>query len=125
MRRVEIRSGEVSLTAELLDTPTAEAIWQALPIASEALIWGQEVYFDTPLRLEAEPDARALVEAGELAFWLAGGAIAVCYGPTPISGPGEIRLASAANVWGRLTGDPGALAGIADGDPIEVLPIAD
>ena len=125
MRRVEIRSVDVVAEAELFDTPTADAIWAALPIASEALIWGQEVYFDTELRLEAEPDAREVVAAGELLFWLAGSAIAVCYGPTPISAPGEIRLASAANIWGRMTGDSAVLAGVEDGDPIEVLPLAE
>lgn len=31
------------------------------------------------------------------------------YGPTPVSGPGEIRPASPVAVFGRLDGDPAAL----------------
>ena len=120
MRNVRMIIGPVEITAELLDTPTAEAILDALPFTAEARTWGEEVYFATPLSVAREPDARALVEAGELAFWVEGDAIAIGFGPTPISQGGEIRLAAPTNIWGRALDDVRALKRVKDGDPIRV-----
>ena len=63
---------------------------------------------------------RDVVEAGELAFWLAGKAIAIGFGPTPVSQGEEIRLASPCNVWGRAVEDVRGLMVVKDGDPITV-----
>jgi hypothetical protein len=120
MRRISIKSGGVTLEAELHDTPTADAIWAALPITSSAQTWGDEIYFSTGLSLDREGDARRVVSVGELAFWIDGSAIAVCFGPTPVSTADEIRLISDANIWGQLLGDARALAAIRDGDAISV-----
>ncbi len=105
MRLVKITVGGVALTAELFDTPTAEAIWGALPIASTANTWGDEVYFAVPVDVALEADAKDVVEAGELAFWVEGRSIAIGYGPTPISHGDEIRLAARTNLWGRARDD--------------------
>ena len=48
MREILIRAGTVAIRARLLDTPTAERIWAALPIYAEARTWGCEVYFGVP-----------------------------------------------------------------------------
>ena len=120
MKKLKMTIGGVEITAELFDTPTADAIWRALPFSSTARTWDEEVYFDTPVLAENEADARDVVEAGELAFWLAGSAIAIGFGPTPVSQGDEIRLASPCNIWGRAVDDVRGLIGIRDGDPITV-----
>ena len=120
MRKLKMTIGGIEITAELFDTPTADAIYQNLPFSSTALTWGEEVYFDTPVTSENEADARDVVEAGELAFWLAGTAIAIGFGPTPVSQGEEIRLASPCNVWGRAVEDVRGLMVVKDGDPITV-----
>jgi hypothetical protein len=120
MKKLKMTIGGIEITAELFDTPTADAIYQNLPFSSTARTWGEEVYFDTPVTSENEADARDVVEAGELAFWLAGNAIAIGFGPTPVSQGEEIRLASPCNVWGRAVEDVRGLMVVKDGDPITV-----
>ena len=120
MRQVRMLIGDVVLRAELLATPTADAIWEALPVESRASTWGDEVYFQTTLDLEGEEDARTVLELGEIAFWLAGNCIAICFGPTPVSHGDEPRLASPGNVWATSLDDVGLLASVADGDAIRV-----
>ncbi len=124
MKQLKMTIGGVEITAELFDTPTAAAIWEALPFSSTARTWGEEVYFDTPVSAEPEDDARDVVEAGELAFWLAGSAIAIGFGPTPVSKGDEIRLASPCNIWGRAVDDVRGLVDVRDGAPITVEAVA-
>ena len=112
--------GGVEIRAELLNTPTADAIYNNLPIESEARTWGEEVYFATPVQVLKEPDAKDVVEAGELAFWVEGNSIAIGFGRTPISQGDEIRLASKTNIWAKALDPVMNLKNVADGDPISV-----
>jgi len=92
MARIRFSVGSLALEADLLDTPTAKAIAAALPISSSALTWGDEVYFNIPVNVGREKDARAVVTPGEIAYWPDGPAIAIGFGRTPISRGDECRL---------------------------------
>jgi hypothetical protein len=119
-RKLKMTIGPVELEAELFDTPTADAIYAKLPFNSVASTWGDEVYFATPVHVRKEADAKDVVEAGELAFWVEGDSIAIGFGPTPISRGKEIRLAARTNIWGKALGPVAQLRKVKDGDLIRV-----
>jgi len=112
--------GSVTLDVETLDTPTAKAIERALPLSASALTWGEEVYFEIPVKVAREQGARAVVTPGEIAYWPDGHAIAIGFGRTPISQGDETRLASPCNVWAKAKGDVKTLHAVKAGAKIKI-----
>lgn len=108
MRRIRITAGGIRVIAELNDSPTADAIWEALPLEARGNTWGDEIYFAIPVQLPLAKDARDVVELGDLGYWPPGSAFCIFYGPTPASLGDEIRPASPVNVFGRILDDPTA-----------------
>ena len=120
MPRIRFDFSSLVLEADLLDTPTAKAIAAKLPVTSSAMTWGEEVYFDVPVKVAREKDARAVVTPGEVAYWPDGPAIALGYGRTPISQGNETRLASPCNIFGHVIGDVKQLAKVKAGTMIKI-----
>ena len=123
MARLRFDFGTLTLDAELLETPTGRAVAAALPVSSSALTWGEEVYFEVPVQVPAEADARAVVTPGEIAYWPEGHCIALGFGPTPISWGDETRLASPCNIFAKALGDVKALAAVRAGATVKVTRI--
>ncbi|MGH6922189.1 MAG: cyclophilin-like fold protein [Propylenella sp.] len=120
MPRILFDFGGVKLEAETLATPTAEKILAALPLEAKAQTWGEEVYFGIGVSAAREAGARDVVEAGEIAYWPDGEAIAIGFGRTPVSRSDEIRLASPVNVWARALSDVRALSAVRAGTRVTV-----
>lgn len=118
--RIRISWPKGSVNATLDNTPTARALVAALPIRASAQTWGEEVYFDAPVKVALERGAKQLVEPGTVCFWVEGGALALPFGRTPISEGNEPRLVARCNVLGKIDGDPRQLASVRSGDPISV-----
>ena len=118
-RRIRIKAGAVEVAAELNNTGTAQAIWDALPISGRGNRWGEEIYFSIPVNLEAE-NAQEVVATGDLGYWPPGTAFCIFFGPTPMSRGEEIRPASPVNVFGRVVGDATVLKQVASGTEITI-----
>jgi uncharacterized protein len=121
VRRVVITVGRVRLRADLLDTPTADRVWDALPIFSSAEPWGQSVKFETPVETGREPEARAIAEPGEIAFWAEDDRVVIAYGPTPIAKRGELRLPRPCNIWAKAVDDVTLLKSVTPGEKVSVV----
>jgi len=105
VKPIRIILGNLTLQAQLNDSPTAQKIWAALPIETSFSTWGDEIYFSIPVAMELESDAQEVVQSGDLGYWPSGNAFCIFFGPTPISSEGEIRPASAVNMIGRVIDD--------------------
>ena len=103
-KKIRITAGAIEAEAELNNTETAQAIWEALPITGRVNLWGDEVYFSIPVKLKLEA-GQEVVSIGDLGYWPDGNAFCIFFGPTPVSQRDEIRPASPVTVFGRVIGD--------------------
>lgn len=118
--KTQISSGSVRAIADLKDTPTAKAIYNSLPIEGAANRWGDEIYFVIPVKLDAENNAKEIVEIGDIAYWPEGSCFCIFFGKTPVSKGGEIRAVSKVNVFGKIAGDSKAFKKVKNGDLVVV-----
>ena len=113
-RAIRITAGTVSVRASLNGSRTADAVWEALPIAARAQTWGDEIYFGIGVKLEEE-SPREVVDEGDLAYWPPGQAFCIFFGRTPASLDDRPRAASPANPIGRVLGDASRLRDVIGG----------
>jgi hypothetical protein len=120
MAKILMQFPRGKLTATLKDTETARKLVAALPCDSVASTWGDEVYFQMPVKARLEADACDVVEPGTVCFWVQGSSLALPFGPTPVSRGDECRLVTAVNLLGKIEGDLKVLKGVRDGDAVNV-----
>ena len=117
--RIRITSGEVDLTADLNESVSAEALVKVLPLELRMSRWGDEYYGDCGVSVDQSPDAREVMEVGEVAIWPPGSALCIFFGPTPASVEDEPRAASNVNPIGRISSGAESLKKL--GPSIDVL----
>lgn len=119
--KIIIKFTGYQVEAELLETPTGRAIYEALPLRENVNRWGDEFYFGIPVHAELEPDARAEVQEGDLAYWPTMPAFCIFFGPTPVSTDSTPVAASPVTVFGKLTNlDKKALRRIGNGETVRI-----
>ncbi len=123
MKRITISAGNVTMEAELNESPTARKVWDALPIEARANTWGDEIYFEIPVSAAEEPDARADVAVGELGYWPVGSAFCIFFGPTPVSSGAEPRAYSPVNILGSVLDDATRFRGVRSGATIRLASV--
>jgi hypothetical protein len=118
MPRILITAGSVTVEADLNDSPTAQAIWEALPIKERGNRWGEEIYFGIPVQQPLAEDARAEMAVGELGYWPPGNAFCIFFGRTPASVDDQPRAASPVNPIGQVVDDATVLTKVRDGETV-------
>jgi len=127
-QKIVIKTESKIFEAELNESMTGKAIYDALPIRAKAQRWGGEIYFNIPVSCELEENSREVLDEGELGYWPPGKApsthsatpsttlratansgqaglrasFCIFFGPTPASVGDEIRAASAVNIVGTM-----------------------
>lgn len=125
MARIRIAWKGGGVTANLRETPTVNQLLAALPQEASANTWGEEVYFELPVRAGLESDAEQVVAPGTVCFWVEGHSLALPFGRTPVSQGDECRLVTRCNVLGKIEGDPRQLGKVRQGDVIRVERISE
>ena len=120
MTKIIFEFENISIEAELNDSPTSKDLINLLPLEGISQIWGEEIFFSTNLQVKLEDDARDVMQLGELAFWTEGSAIAIGYGKTPVSIGQEIRLIGPCNVWADCSFKKSDFDNIKSGDQISL-----
>jgi hypothetical protein len=118
-KKIKIEAGKVTAEAELNETNTALLLWDALPIEAKVNTWGEEIYFNIPVKTGLENGVE-VVKAGDLGYWPKGPAFCIFFGPTPVSRGDEIRPASAVNIIGKVIGDARVFLPVSDGEPVRL-----
>jgi hypothetical protein len=103
--KIKISVNDAVLDAQLFDTVTAQNIVNTLPVETEPNEWGDEFYFEIPTRMPLDETATTKVSIGDIGYWPPGSALAIFFGPTPLSAGIDPVPASAVNLVGRITGD--------------------
>ncbi|MFA5059604.1 MAG: cyclophilin-like fold protein [Candidatus Omnitrophota bacterium] len=106
MKSIAITMGSLTVYAKLNGSATAGKIWDALPFKSFTSLWGDEIYFQIPVKTKLEDGfSKGTVEIGDIAFWPEESCFCIFFGMTPVSKPGQIKPASKVNVIGKIEGD--------------------
>ena len=120
---IRITAGEVELEAELFDSECARAVAALLPLSCPLNIWGDEFYFEVPLVRNRDESATTDVDVGTIAYWPVGRAVAVFFGPTPMSTSRKPVPADRVNIIGRVLGDAVMLRRVKGASHIEMREI--
>lgn len=118
--RIRITVGTVSLEGELADTGCGNALSALLPFKSAFDVWGDEFYFSVPLDYPLDDTATRQVAVGDLGYWPPGPALAIFFGPTPMSTGSAPVPASEVNLVGRLFGNATLLGSVKKAGSISI-----
>lgn len=117
---IRIVCDNVTLDAELNDSDSAEAIFNALPVKASCNRWGEEIYFEIPVDVPLTPDATEKVQVGDLGYWPPGHAFCIFFGRTPASTDDEPRAASPVNIVGKVINGVRTLTDVQHGTTIQI-----
>ena len=120
MRKILITINNLSVSAELNDSVSANKIWGALPLSGSVNVWGDEIYFEIPVSLKEVADAQQEVDVGTLAYWPPGSALCVFFGKTPASTSDKPKAYSPVNILGSVDGDSKMFKIVKAGDQIVI-----
>ena len=111
--------GELEAVIVHKNEKTAQAFLDALPFEGVANVWGEEIYFTIPVDSNEEIGQQDM-EVGDIAYWPAGKAMCIFFGPTPVSKNDKPKAYSPVNLFGRVLGDAEVLKKVKDGEAVRV-----
>ena len=118
MTKMSIRTRSGTYTAELDSSPISDELWLSLPYEAPLNMWGDEIYFEVPVRTKVKGD-QTIMDVGDIAYWPEARALCLFFGPTPLSADdGRPVSAFALKKIGHLLDDVSTLEHSGDGSKI-------
>jgi len=112
-------SSGVRVICELVDEPELEKLLENSSFEAKAERWGDEVYFELPVKLELKGE-RTLMEVGEVAYWPDGNCLCIFSGPTPMSRDEQPVAYSKVKPLGRVIEGLGRLKDVSNEELVRV-----
>lgn len=112
MKRVEINIPRIGRAIAELDTRNpriSQELYQMLPIEAGANIWGEEIYFEVPLKTMDENASPSAIK-GDISYWSPGCALCIFFGGTEPYSP--------VNHLGSITQGIGTFKDVSAGDKV-------
>jgi uncharacterized protein len=112
MRMIEIEilgKGKALAKLDERNPKIREAFFGMLPIEGAANVWGEEIYFDVPLKMQNE-NPSGYAAAGDVCYWSPGPAFCIFFGKT--------QPYSAVNHIGKVTEGLEIFRSVGPGDRI-------
>ncbi|MCB1899668.1 MAG: hypothetical protein KDH16_10280 [Rhodocyclaceae bacterium] len=122
--RISISWPAGRLEAELFDTPSVQALLDALPTTIGADRSGDELVLPLASTMRLDETATQAVEPGTVCYWVEGASLVLQSGFAPQSRGYECCLLTAVNVLGRIAGDHHLLSSVRNGDLVTVERLA-
>ena len=118
--KVLFQFGPLQVEAKFNYSSTAQIIHTALPINSTVSCWGDEIYFQIPVKLPPEEGTLNL-KVGDIGYWPEGACLCLFFGKTPASIDERPRPASEVNLIGTFSVSPEVLRKVAPRTKVQVI----
>jgi hypothetical protein len=117
---IKISINNITLEAELFDTECAKEIASKLPLEVRPNVWGDEFYFEIPVKKGLDSSATSDINIGDIGYWPPGSALAIFFGRTPMSTDDKPVPASEVNLVGKIIGDATILIQFKGADKLRI-----
>ena len=112
--------GTLEVKANFNKSNSAQVIATTLPIKSIVNRWGDEIYFEIPIKLPPE-SATLDLKVGDIGYWPEGACLCLFFGKTPASIDDRPRPASEVNLVGAFYATPEVLRKVTSGTKVQVF----
>jgi len=99
--KIKFPSHNFELECVFNDTQIAKKIFEILPQQAKVKTWGEEIYFELPLKLDNEKPT-VDVEIGDVGWWPEGNCFCIFFGRTPISTTDKPKPYSEVTIIGKI-----------------------
>lgn len=113
-------SGGIEVEGVLDDIKENEKLLARSPFTSVVSLWGEEVYFPLPIKLELVGERR-IMSIGDIAYWPEGNCLCIFFGKTPISKDDRPVAYSEVKPVGRVVDGLESLKKVVMGARVEVM----
>lgn len=115
--KITFQFDDLQVSAHLDNSKAAKALCQTLPIKSKIERWGDEIYFEIPVKIDFESTTLD-VKVGDVAYWPDGSCLCLFFGKTPVSTDDRPRPASPVVVIGQCQTSPSVLRKVRAGTTV-------